>query len=139
MQIKKKIVKIFSLFSFSLLPLFSFAAPINSNATVSDIITWAHSLITAFIIPFLFALATAVFIWGVFSYYLNPDNEDKKKKGKEYIMGGLIALFVMLSVWGIVSIFTNTFNLDNKIPQIQGNFSGTSRTIINNDGTIIQN
>ncbi len=90
----------------------------NSLTDVTGIINWASCLLVKTIIPFLFALATVAFIWGVIQYYLNPDNEEKRKKGKSFIIGGLIALFVMLSVWGLVAILTNTFGLSNTIPQL---------------------
>ncbi len=86
--------------------------------TVTGVINWASCLLIKTIIPFLFALATVAFIWGVIQYYLNPDNEEKRKKGKSFIIGGLIALFVMLSVWGIVKILTTTFGLTSTIPQL---------------------
>lgn len=90
----------------------------NSLTDITGIINWASCLLVKTIIPFLFALATVAFIWGVIQYYLNPDNEEKRKKGKSFIIGGLIALFVMLSVWGLVGILTNTFKLGNTIPQL---------------------
>jgi len=90
----------------------------NSLKDITGIINWASCLLVKTIIPFLFALATVAFIWGVIQYYLNPDNEEKRKKGKSFIIGGLIALFVMLSVWGLVAILTNTFGLSNTIPQL---------------------
>ena len=85
---------------------------------VSGIISWASCLLIKLVVPFLFSLATVAFIWGVFQYYLNPENEEKRKKGKSFIIGGLIALFVMLSMWGIVKILTGTFNIQNTIPQL---------------------
>lgn len=83
---------------------------------LKNIIIWASCLLNS-IIPLLFALAVVAFIWGVIKYYLNPENEEKKKEGKSFIVGGLIALFVMASMWGIIGIFTNTFNLDNQLPK----------------------
>jgi len=92
----------------------------NSLEDITGIINWASCLIYKTVIPFLFALATVAFIWGIMQYYLNPDNEEKRKKGKNYIVGGLIALFVMVSIWGIVGILTGTFEFGNTIPQLPG-------------------
>lgn len=112
MKFKKNLFKLFSLLGSFVFPSLVFAETITgqmpTNPTVNDVVSWAHQLIVNFIIPFLFALATAAFIWGVIEYFLNPDNEEKKKKGKSFIIGGLLALFVMLSVWGIVGILNNT-------------------------------
>jgi hypothetical protein len=84
--------------------------------SLSSIINWASCLLMSTIVPFLFALATAAFIWGVISYYLNPDNEEKRKKGKSFLIGGLVALFVMTSMWGIIRIFSTTFETGTVIP-----------------------
>lgn len=120
MKFKKNLFKISGLLGIFIAPYLVFAETysksIGQNATVSDVVSWAHSLIVTAIIPLLFALATAAFIWGVISYYLNPDNEEKRKKGKEFIVGGLVALFVMLTMWGIVTVLANTFNVNSSIP-----------------------
>ncbi|HAE36801.1 TPA: hypothetical protein DCX66_03460 [Candidatus Nomurabacteria bacterium] len=92
----------------------------NDLHTVGGIINWVSCLLYRAVIPLLFALGTAGFIWGVIQFYLNPDNEEKRKKGKSFIVGGLIALFLMVAMWGIVNVFTNTFDLPNTIPQLPG-------------------
>lgn len=92
----------------------------NSMKDVTGIVNWASCFLYKSVVPFLFALATVAFIWGVIQFYLNPENEEKRKKGKSFIVGGLIALFVMLSMWGLVSVLTGTFQLSNTIPQLPG-------------------
>jgi len=81
-------------------------------SSVEGIINWATCLLVKSVVPLLFALALVAFIWGVIQYYINPDNEEKRKKGKSFIIGGIIALFVMTSVWGIVTILRTTFKVD---------------------------
>jgi len=110
--------------------MFSFAGAVDDTATnvcsgssmrnITGIINWASCLLIKTIVPFLFSLATVAFIWGVIQFYLNPENEEKRKKGKSFIIGGLIALFVMLSMWGIVAVITGTFDLPNIMPQFPG-------------------
>ncbi|MBP6908358.1 MAG: hypothetical protein KBB75_00870 [Candidatus Pacebacteria bacterium] len=90
-------------------------APFN---TFSDILTFISCTINKSIIPLLFTLATAGFIWGIIQYFLNPDNEEKRKAGKSFIIWGLIGLFVMISMWGLVGILTNTFGTKTMIPQL---------------------
>lgn len=89
----------------------------NSMKDVTGIVNWASCLLIKSIVPFLFSLATVAFIWGIIQFYLNPDNEEKRKKGKSFIIGGLIALFVMLSMWGLVAVLTGTFQIKNTMPQ----------------------
>lgn len=101
-----------------LFPFVSAAADIcdsTSTGSLKEIIIWASCLLNS-VIPFLVTLAVVAFIWGIIKYYLNPENEEKKKEGKSFIVGGLIALFVMVSMWGIIGIFTNTFSLNNEMP-----------------------
>lgn len=92
----------------------------NNMHSLTGIVNWASCFLYKAVVPFLFALATVAFIWGVIQYYLNPENEEKRKKGKGFIIGGLIALFVMLSIWGLVGILTGTFDLSNTVPQLPG-------------------
>ena len=66
----------------------------------------------------LFILATVSFIWGVIQYFLNAENEEKRKKGKSFMLWGIIALFVMVSVWGLVGVLSNTFGTKTLIPQL---------------------
>ncbi len=89
-----------------------------SMESVTGIITWASCLLMQAIVPFLFMLATTGFIYGIIKFYLNPENLEEKKKGKSFIVGGLIGLFVMTAMWGIVQVATNTFGVKNVIPQL---------------------
>jgi hypothetical protein len=76
---------------------------------VEGIINWASCVLVRSVIPLLVALAVIGFIWGVIQYFLNPDNEEKKKNGKTFMLWGIIALFVMTSIWGLVNVFSGTF------------------------------
>ena len=92
---------------------------LNCNATsltnLSGIINSITCLLINNVVYLLFALATVGFIWGVIQFYLNPENEEKRKKGKSFIIGGLIALFVMTSMWGIIKIFSTTFGTGDAV------------------------
>jgi uncharacterized membrane protein len=69
-------------------------------------------------VPFLFTLAVVGFIWGIIQFYLNPENEEKRKNGKTFMIWGIIALFVMVTMWGLVGVLTNTFGIKTLIPQL---------------------
>lgn len=86
--------------------------------TLGHIINWASCTLIKSVVPLLFSLAVAGFIWGVVQYVLNADNEEKRKKGKSYMMWGIIALFVMISMWGLVGVLTKTFGIQTLIPQL---------------------
>jgi amino acid permease len=89
----------------------------NFNA-VNGILNFFSCSIISYVVPMLFALAVAAFIWGVIQTLLNPSNEEARKKGKSFMLWGIISLFVMLSVWGLVSILASTFGKTTVIPQV---------------------
>ena len=89
-----------------------------SLKSIGNIFNFFSCILLKTIIPFLFTLATAGFIWGILQYFLNPDNEEKRKKGKSYMIWGIISLFVMISMWGLVGIISETFGIGTLIPQL---------------------
>ena len=67
------------------------------------------------LIPFIFAIAFIVFIWGIFQYFIaGGANEEARDKGKQLVMWGIIAFVVMVSVWGIVNLLVGTFGFGGK-------------------------
>lgn len=100
--------------------------PVAEAATqitnVTTLIQFLTELLSDGILPLLMGLAVAGFVYGIIKYFLNPDNEEKRKNGKDFITWGLISLFVMISFWGIIAIFQNsiTSGVSNnaKIPSI---------------------
>ena len=125
----KKTVLLGSLVVAGILP-FSFASAdtltdictASNMKSIEGIINWGTCVLSRSVIPLLFALAVVAFIWGVIQFYLNPENEEKRKKGKSFIVGGLVALFIMVAMWGIVGIFTTTFDLGNTMPNTTPQF-----------------
>lgn len=67
--------------------------------------------ISNILVPFLFAIAFIVFIWGVFQYFIaGGANEEQRDKGKQLVMWGIIGFVVMVSLWGLVNLIRNTLN-----------------------------
>ncbi|MEI8270303.1 MAG: pilin [bacterium] len=64
------------------------------------------------IIPILIVLGVVYFVWGVISYMIGAD-EEQKKKGRDKIIYGIIGLVVIVGMWGLVNVVTDTFGLDN--------------------------
>ena len=85
------------------------------------IIDYATCIIGRSIIPFIFALAVLMFIWGAVKFFIiGADEETKRNEGKQFMLWGIIALVVMVSVWGLVKIVGTTFNLDTSaLPQVR--------------------
>ncbi len=80
---------------------------------LQHIVCYITSTIQNSVIPLLFAVALATFVWGVLKFFfINSDEEAKRTQGKQFMIWGIIALAVMLSVWGLVSILGGTFGID---------------------------
>lgn len=99
------------------------SSTLDCGAGISDLkslIDFFTCLLMDSVVPLLVALAVAGFVWGIIKYFLNPDNEEKRKEGKTFMFWGLVTLFVIVSIWGLVAIFSNTF-LDGRsaIPSLE--------------------
>ncbi|MEK7510911.1 MAG: pilin [Patescibacteria group bacterium] len=86
----------------------------ETTGTSSNLIDFMQKiilLIDQLLIPLIFALALLAFIWGIFNFFIaGGADEEKREKGKSFMVWGLIGFFVMVSVWGIVNLLVNTFN-----------------------------
>ncbi|MEK7175276.1 MAG: pilin [Patescibacteria group bacterium] len=91
------------------------------NPKFQDYVQYITCIIGSAVIPLIFALALAMFIWGVVQYVIK-DEEKAKKEGQQFMLWGVIALAVMISVWGLVGILTNTFGIEFMIPQLKDNW-----------------
>ena len=85
-----------------------------NNPKLQDLLSYTACLLGSYVIPLIFAIAIVVFVWGVVQYVIN-DSEEAKKKGKDFIIWGIIGLTVMISVWGLIQIVGNTFNLNTSV------------------------
>jgi len=71
------------------------------------------------LVPFVFALALLVFLWGIYVHFIQGgSNEQKREEGKKLMLWAIIGFVVMLSIWAIVemlslSIFGTDDTLDN--------------------------
>ncbi len=74
-----------------------------------------NKLIINPIIGFLFALAVVYFLWGVFQFLHDAENEESKTTGKSHMMWGVVGITIMLGVWTILGILTKTLNIDGQI------------------------
>jgi uncharacterized membrane protein YidH (DUF202 family) len=63
------------------------------------------------LIDLLFALAIVYFLYGVFEFLSNQENEEKKTTGKSHMMWGIIGIVIMMGVWTILGIVLNTMGI----------------------------
>jgi hypothetical protein len=92
----------------------------NAKPKISDLLNYVTCIIGSSVVPLIFILAIASFVWGVVQYVMNADSEEKRSKGRSFMIWGIIALVVMVSIWGLVGILRNTFNLNqnNFVPHV---------------------
>lgn len=109
--------------SFAALPTTTTAAPNVCNSSMieeglSGLLNYISCTLIKNVVPVILAVAMVAFIWGVIQMYINPNNEEARKKGKSYIIWGLVGLTVIISVWALVSIISETFGIHVFIPQL---------------------
>ena len=95
----------------------------DNNPKLQDFLRYATCIIQNSVIPLMFALAIAFFIWGIIQYIiLGAGEEAKRTQGRSHMIWGIIALAVMLGVWGLVGIVTRTFGPEIRVlPQVRPN------------------
>ena len=99
----------------------------TGQKTFQDLAVYITCILTKSVVPLIFALAIAMFVWGVVQYVINSDEEAKKEKGKQFMIWGIIALTVMVSVWGLVRVLGDTFGINSSFyPQVKSTPSTSS-------------
>lgn len=85
---------------------------------VRDVSSLVSFLIAALRMATTLILGAAVvfFLWGVFKFVKNADNEEAQEAGKNQIIYGIIGIAVMVSLWGLVRFLTNTAGFTNVTP-----------------------
>ncbi len=98
------------------LPVVAFFAPALAFAQTgaAEIISKLSNILNL-IIPLIIGLAVVYFLWGLISYVMAGEGDDKAK-ARGVMIYGIVTIFVMVSVWGLVNLLVGTFNLDNTIP-----------------------
>ncbi len=87
---------------------------------VSEILQFITCTLLQAIVPLIFSVALAVFLWGMVKFIQAADSSEKEE-GRQFMIWGVIALAVMLSVWGLVDVLNNTFGIRTVVPQLPVN------------------
>jgi len=97
--------------SIFILPMVVYGLEFNLSAsTFAGIITYVLSILNL-LIPILVALALIFFFWGLSRFVISAGNESELKKGKNYMMWGILALFILFSYSAIISIFAKDLEI----------------------------
>jgi len=71
-----------------------------------DTIVWA---VNSVFVPVLMAVAFAVFLWGVYKYFiLGAESDSERATGRQFVLWGVIGFVIITSVWGLVNIVKDT-------------------------------
>jgi hypothetical protein len=74
--------------------------------------TGVIGILNAVIVPVIFALAFAVFVWGVVNYFfLHGGNEEKRTEGRQFVFWGILGMALLFSVWGFVNLLLSTLGI----------------------------
>ena len=96
------------------LPVVAMAQIQSDVGKVGESIGNLSLFINNILIPFVFALALLVFIWGAFRYFIyGGDNEENRKEGSKLMIYGIVGFVLMVSVFGLVNIIVDGLGLDN--------------------------
>ena len=85
----------------------AYAASTSFNGFLYNV----ESMIIDPLIKLLFALAIVFFLYGVFEFLSNQDNDEKKTTGKSHMLWGIVGITIMMGVWTILGILLNTMGI----------------------------
>lgn len=88
-----------------------------SSGSFDQFIFKVNEMIINPLIIFLFALATIYFLYGVFEFISNQEDEEAKTKGKSHMIWGIIGITIMMGVFTIMNIVLNTLNIEGIDPE----------------------
>jgi hypothetical protein len=81
------------------------------DSTFKSTIDYIRLDFIAVLLPILSALAFIFFFWGLSKFILNANKPEEIKKGREYMIWGVLALFVLLSWKAIISIISRELEI----------------------------
>ena len=85
----------------------------NFSSVVGNVLRVISTLI-----PILFALAFLVFFWGLSKFILHSGNEAEVKKGKDYMLWGILALFLLITSLAIVNFLMGELGFRTDVPPL---------------------
>lgn len=86
-------------------------AQTTSNPAVAGILAKVLDNIVNPLVTLVFALATVIFLWGVYQYMISDADGGKRAEGAQHILWGVVGMFIMVSVWGIIRFVLSTLDI----------------------------
>jgi uncharacterized membrane protein YidH (DUF202 family) len=88
-----------------------------AHASLNGFIASVDAKIINPLISFLFALAVVFFLYGVFEFIANQENEEKKTTGKQHMLWGIIGITIMLGTFMIMNTILSTLGITGIDPE----------------------
>jgi len=85
--------------------------PNIAYASFDSFLANVDSMIINPLISLLFALAVAFFLYGVFEFIANQQNEDKRTAGKMHMLWGVVGIGIMMGVFFIMNMLLATLGV----------------------------
>lgn len=89
----------------------------TAYASVDSFVSNVNKLIINPLIILLFGLAVVYFLYGIFEFISNQENEEKKTTGKNHMIWGIVGIVIMMGVFTILNIIMRTFNIEGINPE----------------------
>jgi hypothetical protein len=83
----------------------------TENPAISKIIGKLADNILNPIIELIFAVATVIFIWGVFQYFIKSNDSTARKTGTDHILWGIVGMSIMVCAYGILNFVFSSIGL----------------------------
>ena|SRR3989344_8512926 len=99
----------------------SFFFPNTAYASLNSFIANVNSSIINPLITLLFALAIVFFLFGIFQFIANQENEEKRTAGKMHMLWGVVGIGIMMGVFMIMNIILSTLDVTDISVDSQGN------------------
>ncbi len=110
--------------------------PTNSDAALRTIGSYKDFILTIinlYIVPLIFALAFAYFLWMSFRFFIvGKGSEEATSQGRQFLVSSIIGFVIMIGVWGIVNLAVHSLPIDTHaqpdVPTFNPSGSATSNT-----------
>ncbi|MCA9352706.1 hypothetical protein KC901_00820 [Patescibacteria group bacterium] len=93
----------------------------SAASTLREVTEKFVDIVSRSLLPLLFTIALAWFIWGIVDFIRGADNQSVRDAGKRRMLWGIIGLLAMVGYISLVGVFSSTFFSESPgLPQLKG-------------------